>query len=236
MKVLVIPDIHLKPDIIDMARHILESGQADFACFLGDLLDDWGEEYNIGLYGRTLKRCLEFEKDFPNTLWCMGNHDFGYYYPKWGRRHTGHSEFCEDEVSVYLREFKRKGINQKVVHQVDNALFSHAAITKAWLNRNMEKGQSVIGTCNNATAEQLWEQDSPIWSRTLDGSTELYGEKQFLQVVGHTPVKKIEQKQNVLYTDVFSTYSDGVPYGERRFTVVDTEDKTWRYAEEQKCI
>ena len=42
MKVLVIPDVHLKPYLFTQASSILESGAADQAVCLMDIPDDWG--------------------------------------------------------------------------------------------------------------------------------------------------------------------------------------------------
>ena len=52
MRVLVIPDIHLKTWIFDRAEAILKAGKAD--------------------------RAIEFAKTYPDTLWCYGNHDVSY--------------------------------------------------------------------------------------------------------------------------------------------------------------
>lgn len=87
-KVLVIPDIHLKPRMFDRAAAILKSGQANFAVVLGDLVDDWGQYHNIDLYELTLNRAIEFAKEFPKTLWCYGNHDLSYI---WRMQQSGYS-------------------------------------------------------------------------------------------------------------------------------------------------
>lgn len=44
MKVLVLPDIHLKPFIFARAKEILKDGGADTAVCLMDIPDDWGKE------------------------------------------------------------------------------------------------------------------------------------------------------------------------------------------------
>ena len=41
MKVLVIPDVHLKPWMFDRASELLESGKAERAVCLMDIADDW---------------------------------------------------------------------------------------------------------------------------------------------------------------------------------------------------
>lgn len=48
MKVLVIPDIHLKPWIFDRAEKIIKDGKADRAVCLMDIPDDWNMEILSG--------------------------------------------------------------------------------------------------------------------------------------------------------------------------------------------
>ena len=47
MRVLVIPDIHLKPWIFDRTEKILRDGKADRAVCLMDMPDDWNMEFRI---------------------------------------------------------------------------------------------------------------------------------------------------------------------------------------------
>lgn len=225
-KVLVIPDVHLKPLIFDKAEKILESGQADFAVQLGDMFDDWGEEFNYSLYDRTVKRAIDFHEKFPKTLWCMGNHDFGYYLPEYGRRETGHSIMQEDSMATNLAIMAEAGIEQKVIHVVDNVIFSHAGLTDEYAalmtldGTAYEMGDYIEVLVNQSEPDSLWEQYSPIWARPQHTGEIMFSDK--MQVVGHTPMKNITFENNILSTDVFSTYSNGAPIGSRRFVIVDT--------------
>lgn len=54
MRVLVIPDIHLKPWIFDRTEKILRDGKADRAVCLMDMPDDWNMEFQIERYKETL--------------------------------------------------------------------------------------------------------------------------------------------------------------------------------------
>lgn len=51
MRVLVIPDIHLKTWIFDRAEQIIKDGKADRAVCLMDIPDDWNMEFQIERYG-----------------------------------------------------------------------------------------------------------------------------------------------------------------------------------------
>mgnify|MGYP003214446407 CR=1 FL=1 len=58
MRVLVIPDIHLKPWIFDRTEKILRDGKADRAVCLMDMPDDWNMEFQIERYKETLLRTI----------------------------------------------------------------------------------------------------------------------------------------------------------------------------------
>lgn len=69
MKVLVIPDIHLKVWIFERARSLLEQGVCP---------DDWNKSYYIASYEETFNRAIAFAKEYPQTLWVYGNHELSY--------------------------------------------------------------------------------------------------------------------------------------------------------------
>ena len=70
MKVLVIPDIHLKPWMFNRAAELLKDGIAGGAVCLMDIPDDWRQEFNLDLYVQAFDAASQFAKDFPETLWC----------------------------------------------------------------------------------------------------------------------------------------------------------------------
>ena len=76
-RVLVIPDIHLKPWIFDEAEKVNKDSYDDIV-ILGDIVDDWGKGNNLDLYRETLDRAVEFGKTYEQSLWCYGNHDVSY--------------------------------------------------------------------------------------------------------------------------------------------------------------
>lgn len=103
MKVLVIPDIHLKAWIFDRAEDILKSAKADRAVCLMDMPDDWDMEFQVERYKETFECAIDFAKDYPDTLWCYGNHDVSY---PWGRLETGYSVYAERTVMSKLEELE----------------------------------------------------------------------------------------------------------------------------------
>lgn len=233
MKVLVLGDCHLKPVMFDKADEILTSGKADFAVQIGDLVDDWGEEYNIGLYLRTLERAMEFYRKFPKTLWVLGNHDYGYLFPMWGRKETGHSIVAESFVKPLIEQ-----LPQKMIYIVDNVIFTHAGLTRVWAEKRLRKvgyrddvmpaRENLIHIVNHSSSEELWQEDSPIWVRPQEEPYGMWPTK--LQVVGHTPVPTCGTYawgNEVLSVDTWNTFSNGAPIGDRSFAIVDTETGEW---------
>ena len=75
MKVLIIPDVHLKPFMFKQAAELMERGIAKRAVCLMDIPDDWDKQFDISLYEETYDAAISFAKKYPDTAWCYGNHD-----------------------------------------------------------------------------------------------------------------------------------------------------------------
>ncbi len=58
MKVLVIPDVHLKPEIFDQAEEIMETTDCEGIVCLGDIVDDWGCMSDFEKYEETMDRLI----------------------------------------------------------------------------------------------------------------------------------------------------------------------------------
>ena len=234
MKVLVIPDVHLKPEIFDWAMNIMENSDCDRAVCVGDICDDWGCERNVELYKETLQKAVEFARKYPDTLWCYGNHDLAYIWDMYD--HPGFSEDAQDTVCEYLGELEDTG-NLAIMHRIDNVVFSHAGLTSEFVEDYLDYCRddidAMIEAVNDFGSGIMWDPTSPVWARPQGeyrlGSVCL---PEYLQVVGHTPMRSIEQEGNLLTTDVFSTWSDGRRFGEERFCWVDTVTKEWGYIDE----
>jgi hypothetical protein len=59
-KVFVIPDVHLKPWMFDKAEELLSRSEYEKIVCLGDLVDDWDQEKNLGLYLETFDAIERF--------------------------------------------------------------------------------------------------------------------------------------------------------------------------------
>lgn len=227
-KVLVIPDVHLKPKMFDQADSIMKRGAAERAVCLMDIPDDWGQELNIDLYINTFDAAIKFAKKYPDTLWTYGNHDLSYL---WNKRESGYSLFAAATVCRKLAELQRalpEGTKMRYIHRIDNVAFCHGGImdffVKKFVSASEEKDiDEVIDALNGLSSEEMWKDISPIWFRPQMSASELYKEGELLQVVGHTPVKEIYKIRSFISCDVFSTYRDGTTIGKREFLVIDTK-------------
>ena len=237
-KVLVIPDVHLKPWMFDQALDIMENTDCELAVCLGDLVDDWGCERSVKLYEETLESAVRFAKKHPDTLWCLGNHDLAYMWDQYD--HPGYSSYAADTVCDMfetLRDTLKTPDNLAIVHRRDNVIFSHAGVcssfVEAYLYDMMDDIDYVIDTINGFGVEEMWVDDSPIWARPQywDLTEDMLYPQGFLQVVGHTPVRRMLEQENMITLDVFSTYSDGTKLGNEEFWWVDTISREYGIVE-----
>lgn len=232
MKALVIPDVHLKPRMFQRASELMKETEADKAVCLMDIPDDWQQEFNLDLYTNTFDAAVSFAKEFPETLWCYGNHDICY---PWNQRETGYSQIAVWIVCEKLRVLREELPDEKqlaFLHRIDNVLFCHGGLTDEYVRqyipaKHYNNVDAVIDTINGFGPEELWQDASPLWYRPQYYGGKMYKPRKFLQVVGHTPVGAITRKGNLISCDVFSTYRDGRPIGTQEYLLLDTDN--WGY-------
>ena len=232
MKILVIPDVHLKPWMFDRASEILKSGAAEKAVCLMDIPDNWGQEYNLGLYEDTFNAAIRFQKAYPDTLWCYGNHDLSY---EWLQYESGFSSMAIPVVTAKLSALRGELPDKSqmaYVHRIDDVIFLHGGLTHAFVkyyasDADYDDTDAVIEKVNLLGRYDMWDDASPLWFRPQFYNEKMYKEADLLQVVGHTPVMQIDRLGNVLSCDLFSTYRNGDPIGTQEFLLIDTE--TWDF-------
>ena len=176
-------------------------------------------------------KMLEFARKYPDTLWCLGNHDLSYLWNQYD--HPGYSEMAAymvvDKFEM-LRNIADSPDYVGIIHRLDNTIFSHAGLARDFvltqLVEMMGDIDCMIDTINGYGVGELWENNSPIWVRPQYGSLAngLYSEG-LLQVVGHTPVKEILVEDGIITVDTFSTYPNGRPFGNEVLCWVDTVSK-----------
>lgn len=232
MKVLVIPDVHLKPQMFRQAAALMNQKIADRAVCLMDIPDDWDKQYDIELYEETYDEAILFAKAFPDTVWCYGNHDLSYL---WHCLESGYSPMAALTVQRKLMELQKAVPENnpiKYVQKIDNVIFSHGGLLNYFVEEYVPKSKyndvdTVLDEINRLRRNEMWNDASPIWLRPQHSKMRLYKPRKLLQVVGHTPMDEITKKGNLISTDVFSTYRDGRPIGTEEFLLLDTV--TWDY-------
>lgn len=232
MKILVIPDVHLKPWMFTRASELLKMNIADKAVCLMDIADDWKQQFNLDLYVQSYDAAIRFAEDHPDTLWCYGNHDVCY---PWNQRETGYSKIAPWTVCEklrILRETVPDAGQTAFIHRIDNVLFMHGGLPDIFVREFIKPDHyndvdKVVETINTFDWQQLWHDESPIWYRPQYYKGKMYKPRKLLQVVGHTPVREIYREKNVVSCDVFSTDSEGKAIGTQQYLLIDTE--TWEF-------
>ena len=166
MKVLVIPDVHLKPWMFDRAAELLKDGAADRAVCLMDIPDDWRQEFNLDLYVQTFDAAIQFAKDFPETLWCYGNHDTCY---PWNQRETGYSKIAPWTVCEKLRKLQEALSDEKqltFLYRIDNVLFCHGGLTDKFVRQyyggKMYKPRKLLQVVGHTPMETIMKKGNLI--------------------------------------------------------------------------
>jgi hypothetical protein len=193
---------------------------------------------HINLYEETFIATIKFLEKYPNTLYCYGNHDVSY---EWEALETGYSQEARATVLrgiETIREILPKK-NMAFIHRIDDVLFSHAGLTELFVTHffpDWEGGfDELLQQINTSGKEEMWCDVSPIWARPQDGQIKLYPEG-FLQVAGHTPVKKTDYFRGFLSVDNFSTHQNGTPVGDQKFVWVDTTFQQWGFVDKGDVV
>ena len=223
--------------MFERAAQIMRSGEAEQAVCLMDIPDDWDEQGNIELYIRTFEKAFCFLREFPETLWCWGNHDLSY---PWLRYESGYSLIAARIVREEINEFCSRLPERRrlaYIHRIDDVLFMHGGLTERFVRKITNRVRfskshgdyidAVVDAVNSLDSGLIWENDSPLWFRPQIVSEKMFMSDQILQVVGHTPVRNISKNGSVISCDVFSADSRGKPFGSREFLLLDTV--TWEY-------
>lgn len=127
-KILIIPDVHLKFDIV---HRILEKeyDNVDKIVYLGDFFDSFekGQEMLTDFACRYLLDNILFD---PKSIVLLGNHDAPVWFPncpKWMKNFG----FTQEKANIYERYNMAAAMDKiKFFHIEDNFVFSHAGMHK----------------------------------------------------------------------------------------------------------
>lgn len=247
LNVLIVPDIHSKKYILDKFLSIIEQNNKlcfDKVIFLGDYIDGFVETDVDMIY--CLESVIKLKQKYMNdVILLLANHEFSYL----GNICSGHRYHIENKITKLLIDNKQLF---QICYAINNCIFSHAGITKSWLSTFNEGSlgkftqkpwdnnceiQRMVACINNS----LLDLSIPGFYRSGGnyqgmGSCIWADKRELLmdyldycdQVVGHTPVPKVEiykksrNKNNnstLVFTDTFSTYRDGTIYGDMSYVV-----------------
>lgn len=240
-RVLVIPDPHMKKEVIEHGLELARMQMADHIIILGDYFDDW--EVQDSEYTEMIDYLKNLLRTNPNVFCLMGNHELSYI----GYPCSGHNK----RVAKKIKSAIEYDFRFWTCMAVDGVMYSHAGFTMGWLENNKILTQNelryklgrkagaefleqkiaplertkwdVFAQCGTARGGH-YSSPSPLWADL----TELIMDPlpNIKQVVGHTPIKSIECVGKVWFTDV---YSNGNP-GDEYLFVVDGDPRILSYS------
>lgn len=210
-KILCIGDIHGK----NIWEEILEKeNDFDKVIFIGDYFDSFDipfiEQYN------NFKKIIEFkELNKEKVILLIANHDYHYIKLNPQPRYSGFQENHFLQINECIEE-NIKNKNLQMSYSIGEYIFTHAGITKTWLNKvgfdkDVHKnipdfvnelfynkpiqfsfdGYDTYG--DNITQSPIWVRPRSLLSDKID---------RFKQVVGHSRVSKIKEINGVCFIDV----------------------------------
>ena len=230
-KILVLGDIHGRT----IWKDIIDREQPDLTIFLGDYVST--HDHNITEQNQidNLENILEYKESYPDkVIMLRGNHDIqhlGYYWAEC-------SGYCR-KAGEYMMSNKDRFLNNtKWIHVMGDTIFSHAGISKPWMNNSridnvlnineLEPSElfgftpdRIFDMCGDSKTQPLtWIRPATLAQHCIDG---------YDQVVGHTPVKKltnisktVKHNRNILLCDCLGTSREYLlfnPESKEKFTI-----------------
>ena len=241
MKTIILGDTHGR----SIWKDIVAQEKADRVIFIGDYFDSFDIDPVVQQYN--FKEIIEFkEKGECEVILLVGNHDF-HYYPG-GETYSG---YRAGAAPVNRQLLKDNDHHLQMCYQLDNILFSHAGIGDNWLtHQNKYEPGADPGTIADFV-NAIWKHQpnrfmfcgidqygntktqTPIWIRPqalMAGNRDTFLKKDYIQVVGHTAVEKIDIKGKstggrYYFIDTLDTSSQFLIYedGEFKVGVVENE-------------
>lgn len=219
MKVVTIADVHGR----DMWKRIIDKEAPDTVIFLGDYCDSFDVTWAKQL--GNLMDIEAYKRANPNTTkLLLGNHDWPYC--GGDNNVSGYQGDYAHHFEIVFRDLFRDKLVQ-MCYTMDNYLFIHAGLTKAWcktyditapeqLNTLMYEGskpfdfqQPAVKYLYSPYGDNVWQ--SPTWVRPM--SLKQGAVDGWTQVVGHTQQKKLTKE------DAFGNY----------FYFCDTQETSGEY-------
>lgn len=220
MKILVCGDLHCKPNLL---RRALGCTKWDYFVFLGDACDNFGatQENNIEIIQTLIRTKQRYGDRF---IWLIGNHDWGYYDDSIGM--SGHIHPGSAQIYHLLNDHKDMW---DIMWRKGQYLFSHAGVSSNFAIATSETTPSEMK--NNPGLNNPLNQvgvacggyshmPSLLWARPEE-IIPLPDDMEIIQVVGHTPVEKIQVINGLVVCDTMSQYRNGDFLGDQALLVIE---------------
>ena len=213
MKIVVVGDIHGYGDswkkIIELEKDF------DKIIFLGDYFDNF-KKLSSDIQVSNFKEIIALKESNPLKVEVLiGNHDL--HYIDSFSKCSGFNVHTYSASHDYLIEQIAKR-NIKVMHQEDGYLFSHAGLTKQFVNSLIiPEGTNPINHINALLIGKPYvlgyvdkygsdpygddEYQGPLWVRPRSLNLNSYKPHEFIQIVGHTHMKEPSQIGNNWFCD-----------------------------------
>jgi len=203
MKTVVLGDTHGRPfwkEIVEKEKNF------DRIIFIGDYFDS--TEYKATEQIRNFEEIIQYKRRADaEVILLIGNHDY-HYFPEIGDNGiSGYQEYAADIIEILMDEYR---VELQMAFQMDNFLFTHAGVSKAFMDLSFGKGkwsaEKIVELLNDLFRKQSSAFkfngiepsgddvfQTPIWIRpeSLIKANKKSLEKNFIQVFGHTRIKKI---------------------------------------------
>lgn len=193
MKIVVLGDIHGRT----IWKQIVEKENPDKVIFLGDYVSTH-EDIDAIQQIDNLEEILRFKKsNSDKVILLRGNHDtqhLGYKWAKCSGYDYNVAQYMQQEVKEEFVE------NTQWIYREGNIIFSHAGVSKVWMENNDLKHvdqinelppSEIFGFTSDNSLDYCGTSKTqpPTWIRLKE--LVKYGVDHYTQVVGHTPVNKI---------------------------------------------
>lgn len=205
MKTLLVGDLHLKARLI---LPIIEKKTYELKCeriiFIGDYVDDYFQGFNVELFTDDLNYLLNWKQKMEskgiNCIFLLGNHDAAYLTNQPRTYSLQDKKFFKKTRNLLFE------LELQVAFRLDHYLVSHAGYCEGiepeeWhfdkINREYISGIDELEKNVGISRGGSMFLGSPIWA---DFTRDLlvYPNPNYLcQIVGHTPVNKIELTNNL---------------------------------------
>lgn len=171
--------------------------------FLGDYVDSF--DISAQKQIRNILEIIQLKKDHPHIILLWGNHDMHYAFPNDFEKCSGY----QDQFAGTIRKIFQENLDLfKYIHVVGDTIYSHAGITKTWLDRRPVdkinefppryfdfRGYEPTG--DSVVNGPMWVRPASLTRDAIEG---------YRQVVGHTPIKK--QEGTILFCGDFGEVLD----------------------------